>query len=117
MNLLTNAADAVKASVVKRITVTTRAEGEQIVVTVTDTGHGMTADTLLHIFDPFYTTKEVGLGTGLGLSIVYGIIKDHGGQISAESQPNQGASFIIHLPTSAPKEYGSRSLASDFREA
>lgn len=91
VNLLTNASDALKAAAVKQIMVTGQADQEWYVVTVTDTGQGMTADTLLHIFDPFYTTKDVGVGTGLGLSIVYGIIKDHGGHISARSQPGEGA--------------------------
>ena len=104
VNLLTNAKDAVARTAVKRITITVHPDHEWQVITVTDTGQGMTDDTLLHIFDPFYTTKEVGVGTGLGLSIVYGIIKDHGGHISAQSRPGDGASFEIRLPRNAPTE-------------
>jgi two-component system C4-dicarboxylate transport sensor histidine kinase DctB len=98
VNLLMNASDALKKAVVKRISITVRTEGDWKVVTVSDTGHGMTVETLSHIFDPFYTTKDVGVGTGLGLSIVYGIMKDHGGLISAQNRPGEGASFELRLP-------------------
>jgi signal transduction histidine kinase len=99
VNLLMNASDALKGAVVKRVSITAKTDGAWEVVTVRDTGHGMATGILSHIFDPFYTTKEVGLGTGLGLSIVYGIMKDHGGLISAQSQPGEGASFELRLPT------------------
>ena len=56
------------------------------------------------IFDPFYTTKEVGMGTGLGLSTSYGIVKRHGGQISVESPPGEGARFTVWLPFEVPAE-------------
>jgi two-component system cell cycle sensor histidine kinase/response regulator CckA len=68
---------------------------------VSDTGHGIPPDVLSKIFEPFYTTKEVGKGTGLGLSTVYGIVKQSGGFIFAESNPGQGASFVIYLPVHA----------------
>jgi|GEM_PF-5341386 len=103
VNLLTNAKDAVAQTSEKRITIMVRPDHEWQLITVTDTGHGMTDDTLLHIFDPFYTTKEVGVGTGLGLSIVYGIIEDHGGRISAWSRPGEGTTFEIRLRRNAPK--------------
>jgi signal transduction histidine kinase len=99
VNLLMNASDALKGAVVKRINITVKTDGDWEVVIVTDTGHGIPAEILSHIFDPFYTTKEVGVGTGLGLSIVYGIMKDHGGLISAQSQPGKGASFELRFPT------------------
>jgi two-component system C4-dicarboxylate transport sensor histidine kinase DctB len=98
VNLLMNASDALNGAVVKRISMTVKADGDWNVVTVADTGHGMATETLSHIFDPFYTTKDVGVGTGLGLSIVYGIMKDHGGLISAQSQPGDGASFELRFP-------------------
>ncbi|MGC9397418.1 MAG: hybrid sensor histidine kinase/response regulator [Anaerolineae bacterium] len=72
--------------------------GEWIKLTVSDTGTGIPADVLPHIFDPFYTTKEPGVGTGLGLAQVYGIIGMHDGQIRVEAQEGAGATFIIHLP-------------------
>ena len=78
-------------------------------------GAWMATGILSHIFDPFYTTKEVGLGTGLGLSIVYGIMKDHGGLISAQSQPDEGASFELRLPTKELLNSVPQSLKSPLR--
>jgi two-component system sensor histidine kinase HupT/HoxJ len=69
-----------------------------IVATVRDTGCGFAPDVLSHIFEPFYTTKEVGKGTGLGLAIAYGIVQDHGGQIIAANDPAGGAVLIVELP-------------------
>ncbi len=72
--------------------------GEWIKLTVADTGTGIPADVLPHIFDPFYTTKEPGAGTGLGLAQVYGIVGMHEGQIRVETEVGAGTTFIIHLP-------------------
>ena len=66
--------------------------------TVRDTGCGITPDALPRIFEPFYTTKDVGKGTGLGLAIVYGIVQDHGGHIRAANHPDGGAVFTVELP-------------------
>jgi CheY-like chemotaxis protein len=72
--------------------------GEYVLLSISDTGHGMDHDTLEHIFDPFYTTKEVGKGTGLGLAIVYGIVKNHEGYVMCSSRPGAGTSFRIYFP-------------------
>ncbi len=72
--------------------------GEYVRIEVTDNGKGMDKEILDHIFEPFYTTKEVGTGTGLGLSTVFGIVQDHNGGISVSSAPGQGATFEILLP-------------------
>lgn len=70
----------------------------RVVATVRDTGTGIAADTLPRIFEPFYTTKDVGKGTGLGLAITYGIVQEHGGQIHAANHPDGGAVFTVEFP-------------------
>jgi CheY-like chemotaxis protein len=107
MNLATNARDAMPQG--GKLTITTRSmvfadghgeipNGSYAVISVSDTGTGMDSEIQSHLFEPFYTTKEVGKGTGLGLAIVYGIIKNHRGFIKIESEAGRKTTFHIYLP-------------------
>jgi CheY-like chemotaxis protein len=80
--------------------------GDYVVLSVSDTGAGMTPEVLAHVFEPFYTTKEVGEGSGLGLSMVYGFAKQSGGGVVIRSEPGLGTMVKIYLPRGA--EVGSR---------
>jgi PAS domain S-box-containing protein len=95
-NLLVNAAQAIVT--MGEIRIQTRHEGSHVVVRISDTGAGMTAETLAKLSTPFFTTKPRGQGTGLGLYISYGIIARHKGRIDVESELGKGTTFILHLP-------------------
>ncbi|MCA9243296.1 MAG: hypothetical protein KDA32_05020 [Phycisphaerales bacterium] len=96
VNLLVNATQAISAR--GRIEVATRLDGNHVELAVADTGCGMTPEVLKQVFNPFYTTKDVGEGTGLGLSVAHGIIIAHGGTIHVESVLGKGSRFVVRLP-------------------
>jgi PAS domain S-box-containing protein len=100
MNLMMNAVQAMSSG--GTLTVGTRAEKDWVTLTVADTGAGIQAEHVDRIWDPFFTTKPVGQGTGLGLSITQRIVSRHGGTIRVESQPGEGARFIVRLPVQGP---------------
>jgi len=117
MNLIINAAEAMNGA--GKLTLTTRhipAENA-VEAEITDTGHGVSEEDLDRIFSPFFTTKEVGHGTGLGLAISYGIIKEHKGTISVESQVDQGTTFTVHLPIASEPVESATSPASTAPDA
>ncbi|BCS89859.1 sensor histidine kinase [Pseudodesulfovibrio sediminis] len=97
INLMINSIQAIGDNE-GRIEIATMQDADHQVITISDTGEGMPPDTLQRIFDPFFSTKDVGQGTGLGLYIVYGIIKEHRGSIRVESVPGQKTTFFIRLP-------------------
>ena len=94
VNIIVNAAEAMPTG--GNLDITTKHTDEMIIITMSDSGEGISAEELPKIFDPFYTTKEGG--TGLGLSISYQSIKLHGGMIKVDTVPNKGTAFFIKLP-------------------
>jgi two-component system NtrC family sensor kinase len=101
LNLLMNAIQAIKETPGEiRIAAAADPTNHEAVITIEDTGVGIPKEELDRVFDPFYTTKEVGIGTGLGLSIVYGIIEKHHGRIAVESKEGEGTRFTIRMPYS-----------------
>jgi len=101
-NLILNARDAMPRG--GWLTLTTSADGDTVVVEVSDTGVGIKREDIKRIYDPFFTTKGIGRGTGLGLSVSYGIVQEHGGAIFVDSVPGQGTTFQVALPALAPAE-------------
>ncbi|MDD9303358.1 MAG: hypothetical protein HUK40_13875 [Desulfobacter sp.] len=110
MNLLLNAADAMPGSGTIRvktrnlklerfqISLDEQVSGQFVMFSVQDTGPGINPEHLPRIFDPFYTTKEIGKGSGMGLASVFGIVENHGGFTTAESEPGKGSLFSVYLP-------------------
>lgn len=101
VNLATNARDAMPEGgliVIQTCEELSSDAQRQVVLRVSDTGHGMSTDTMARIFEPFYTTKVIGKGTGLGLAVVYGIVTQNHGTIDVYSEPEQGTTLEIRLP-------------------
>jgi two-component system cell cycle sensor histidine kinase/response regulator CckA len=116
MNLILNARDALpkggKISIKSKNVVLSEEESKQmpearagrfVCITFRDNGIGMSPEIMQHIFEPFFTTKEIGKGTGLGLSVVYGIIQQHEGWITVDSELNKGSEFRVYIPASFVK--------------
>ena len=102
LNLVFNAIEAMPDGGVLSIESRQEKEGHQAIVRIRDQGYGIPEGQLGNIFDPFFTTKEAGEGTGLGLSIVYGVVKNHGGNINVESKPKNGCCFELAFPIYKP---------------
>ncbi len=112
MNLLANAVDAIAPNS-GNVWISTRLSpadlpsqsgAAAVTISIRDDGAGMPPEVQAKVFDPFFTTKAVGQGTGMGLSVSYGIVARHGGKLSVESAPGQGATFTITLPVAQPRE-------------
>ncbi|WP_134680179.1 sensor histidine kinase [Paracoccus ravus] len=103
VNLLTNAADAVENGPDRRITLSARSEGEDVVIRIRDRGPGVPDAIAARIFDPFFTTKGMGAGLGLGLSISANIVRDFGGEITCRNAA-PGAEFVLRLPRAQNRE-------------
>ncbi|MGQ9897812.1 MAG: ATP-binding protein [Acidobacteriota bacterium] len=101
MNLMLNARDAMPHG--GKLTIAAYVQGNVVTIAVSDTGVGIPPDIIHRIYDPFFTTKEVGRGTGLGLAVSYGIVQEHGGHVFVDSTPGQGTTFRVKLPAASPQ--------------
>jgi two-component system NtrC family sensor kinase len=106
MNMIINAAEAMEGS--GKLTISTREinNTNNIGISFSDTGPGISEENLKKIFDPFFTTKDLGHGTGLGLAISYGLVKSHNGSIQVESEVGSGTTFIVILPQEGNSDNG-----------
>jgi signal transduction histidine kinase len=98
LNLINNSMDAMPQGGELKLSLALNSDGQALQVDLGDTGHGMSAETLAHIFEPMFTTKRMGTGSGLGLAICDQIVRQHGGTIKAESELGRGTRFTIVLP-------------------
>ena len=98
------------------MTIVTEQVGRSVRISFTDDGPGIPPENLGRIFNPFFTTKDVGKGTGLGLSICHGIVTEHGGRIYARSEPGRGATFIVELPLDEIERTGNGGKGSNYAQ-
>jgi signal transduction histidine kinase len=98
VNLIQNSMDAIEEQGKGGILLSAQVDNNEVLITYSDTGKGIDPRMQEKIFEPFFTTKEPGKGTGIGLSIVYGIIQEHEGTITCESEKGKGVTFKIRLP-------------------
>jgi signal transduction histidine kinase len=98
LNLIFNAIEAMPSGGKLQIISELEKDNKNVRIEIRDTGYGISKKNIEHIFDPFFTTKGEGEGTGLGLSIVYGITKNHKGNISVNSRVGEGSSFVLTFP-------------------
>ncbi|NOH01533.1 MAG: HAMP domain-containing protein [Chloroflexi bacterium] len=110
LNLIINAAEAMNGGGTLTLTTTYGLNAKTVEIEAKDTGHGISIENMERIFNPFFTTKEIGHGVGLGLAISYGIVKEHNGEITVESEIGKGAKFIVSLPviTKVSEENGNK---------
>lgn len=113
LNLVVNAAEAIREQGQVRLGATLSPDGQDVHVWVADTGEGMTPEVKRHALDPFFTTKKRGLGTGLGLSLVHGVTKAAGGSVQIDSEPGHGTTVTLVIPISRPIEDFNRAAAGD----
>jgi signal transduction histidine kinase len=98
LNLIFNAIEAMPDGGQLKVTSELVSDGKKARIEIHDTGYGISEENMAHLFDPFFTTKEEGQGTGLGLSIVYGVVKNHKGNIKINSRVGEGSSFVLDFP-------------------
>jgi two-component system sensor histidine kinase PhcS len=112
INLFSNAALAlqVKAEQAPRIEISARPEGDRLRLAVRDNGSGIAPENLARVFEPFFTTRDVGQGLGLGLSVSYGIVQRHGGTLTVASDLGQWTEFSFDLALASPQPQGERTL-------
>jgi len=98
LNLIFNAIEAMPGGGQLKLISKLANDGKNVCIEIHDTGYGIPKENLDHIFDPFFTTKGEGEGTGMGLPIVYGVVKNHRGDITIDSTEGKGSSFILNFP-------------------
>ena len=103
-NIILNAAEIMDGEGEVEVETSLSADGNRVVVSISDTGPGIPPESLERIFDPFFSSKQSGHGTGLGLAISHGIVENHDGTITARNSAARGATFVVELPVAREEE-------------